>query len=103
MSSNWSLRSRNPAVAEFARLFATVSRFACCALMPLAAVYNARIISSSFRPAVFRRDRTASNARQVLRRNLVKTVIEDAERLLHHLRLPLHQDHLHGAVNRIFI
>jgi hypothetical protein len=29
-------------------LFAIVSRFVCWALIPLAAVYNARIISSSF-------------------------------------------------------
>src|SRR5271154_1846660 len=47
MSSNWSLRWRKPAVAELARLLATVSRLACCALIPLAAVYNARIIVRS--------------------------------------------------------
>ena len=36
-----------PVVAEFARLFATVSRLVCWALIPLAAVYNARIMSNS--------------------------------------------------------
>src|ERR1035438_629865 len=41
---NW----RNPVVEELARLLAIVSRFICCALMPLAAVYKARIILAPF-------------------------------------------------------
>src|ERR1035438_374825 len=39
---NW----RKPVVEELARLLAMVSRFNCCALMPLAAVYKARIITA---------------------------------------------------------
>ena len=44
MSWNCSRSCRNPVVDELARLLAIVSRFICCALIPLAAVYNALIM-----------------------------------------------------------
>src|SRR3984957_6558867 len=48
MSANGPCRCLKPAVPELAKLFAIVSRLVCWALIPLAAVYKARIISSSF-------------------------------------------------------
>src|ERR1700735_2226322 len=102
MSSNCSFRPLNPAVAEFERLLATVSKFACCALIPLAAVYKARIISNlqSFvlqpdtrqdtRPLIPHPSKRYPrlNPRKFLRRRLIKLVIEHTQSLLHHLRLP---------------
>jgi len=44
-----------------------------------------------------------SHARQIFRRNLVETAIKDAQRLLHHLRLPLHQNQLHRAVDGVLV
>src|SRR5688500_7363133 len=43
MSSNSTRAFLNPAVFTFARLWAMLSILACCAFMPLAAVYKARI------------------------------------------------------------
>jgi hypothetical protein len=43
-SSNSTRLFLKPEVLTFARLWATLSMFACCAVMPLAAVYNARIM-----------------------------------------------------------
>src|SRR6185503_5198761 len=107
MSSNCNLRSRKPAVAELARLLATVSRFACWALMPLAAVYNARIISNSpYKRSIeypLALKPVASDSGQVFGRSFVEAGIKDAQRFLHHLCLPLDQHHLHGAVNCVFI
>src|ERR1700760_605134 len=103
MSWNWSRNCRNPVVEELARLFAMVSRFICCAVIPLAAVYSARIISS---PRV--RRRSVLNSRQILGCCFVEVRMEDRKCLLHHLRLALHHHQverpLHGilvcAVNR---
>src|SRR6476660_7451753 len=94
MSSNCNLRRRKPALAELARLLATVSMCACWSLMPLAAVYNARIMVSPW----WRLD-----ARELFSRGLVKVVVEYAERLLHHLGLALDEDELHSAVDSVLI
>src|SRR5215471_12749935 len=94
MSSNCSLRRRKPAVAELARLFATVSRFDCWALIPLAAVYNARIMVFSV---------VSSDAGNLLGRGLVKVVVEYAKSLLHHLGLALDENQLHGSVNSVLV
>src|ERR1035441_4412836 len=93
---NW----RNPVVEELARLLAIVSRFNCCALMPLAAVYRARImfflvseeIAGSF-----------SYFGQILGGDLVEFGVEDGERLLHHLRLALHHDQVQRALDDILV
>ena len=41
--------------------------------------------------------------RQIFRRNLVEVRIECAQRLLHHLGLPLRQHQLHRSLHRILV
>src|SRR4029077_17569741 len=98
MSWNCSRSCRNPVVDELARLLAIVSRFICCALIPLAAVYNALIIFS----LVWTRF-VALHPWQVLGCKLVELGMEKRQRLLHHLGLALDDDQVHGSLDRILI
>src|SRR5215469_6374183 len=44
-----------------------------------------------------------SDSGQFFSCSLVEIVVEDAERLLHHLRLSLHEDELHGSVDGVLV
>src|ERR1700692_1593092 len=113
MSSNCSCRCLKPAVAEFARLLAIVSRLACWALMPLAAVYRARIIAALRRTArpetrypVFLFPIPCSlplDLGQLLGRDLVEVGVEDRHRPLHHLGLALGQHQLEGSLHGVLV
>src|ERR1700691_2322658 len=99
MSWNSSRSWRKPVVEELARLLAMVSRFSCWALMPLAAVYKARIILFlSARPGrEWRRyvnSETALDPGQVFGRKLVEVGMKECDRFLQHLRLSLHDDQI---------
>src|ERR1700674_1450464 len=69
-----------PAVLELDRLLAMVSRFVCCACIPLAAVYSARNMVSSL------------DFCQVGAGNAVKFVVKQRQGALQHFGLALHSD-----------
>ena len=101
---NW----RKPVVDELARLLAMVSRFICCALIPLAAVYKARIIANLLEgfwtiPCSLFPVPCRSHLGQILGGDLVELGMEDGERFLHHLRLALNQNQVQRPLNHVLV